>query len=140
MSGGTIKAVPDTRLAAAKAAADKAREEIRSEAYAEGVKVGERHKAMMFALAGFVIGALCMGLYSAAMQERAAFNAGAIIDRVLSRTVEPPALPAGPAETLSEQYVRNTQAAREQACRQGIRDPRTGLCPREPGSVPDVRR
>lgn len=126
-----LKAVPDTRLAVAKKAADEERARIRDEARAEGVKVGERHKAWAYALGGAIAGAALMGLYTTIVVERGMFNAGAVADRIVSRTVDP-TLPASGNRNLADEYDRNAATARDQACREGVRDHR-GLCPREPG-------
>lgn len=125
--------VTSDKLAAAKANADAERQRLRDEAYAEGVKIGERHKAYAFGLAGVIIGALLMGGYTMLTVERGVFSAGAVADRIVSRTVSP-GLPAAPvAEDVGLTYERNAEAAREDACRRGVRDPRTGRCPGEPG-------
>lgn len=125
--------IPDSRREAALRAAEEERQRIREEARAEGVKIGERHKAMAYAFAGAIVGALLMGIYTTLVVERGMFNAGAVADRIVARTVDP-TLPAQPSEDLAEQYIRNSERAREEACREGVRDPRTGLCPREPGN------
>jgi hypothetical protein len=128
-----VVAVPDSRREAAMRAAEDERQRIREEARAEGVKVGERHKAFAYAFAGAIVGALLMGVYTSLVVERGMFNAGAVADRIVARTVDP-TLPARPSEDMAERYMRNSEIARAEACRQGIRDPRTGLCPREPGN------
>lgn len=129
-----VVAVPDTRREAALRAAEEERQRIREEAKAEGVKVGERHKAWAYGLAGAICGAALMGLYTTVVVERGMFNAGAVADRIVARTVDP-TLPATPrTEDVADEYLRNAEQARRDACREGIRDPRTGLCPREPGN------
>ena len=128
-----VVAVSDARREAALRAAQEERERIRDEARAEGVKIGERHKAAAYGFAGAIIGALLMGAYTTLVVERGMFNAGAVADRIVARTVDP-TLPARPSENAADEYIRNTERAREQACREGVRDPRTGLCPREPGN------
>lgn len=125
--------VSDARREAALRAAQEERERIRDEARAEGVKIGERHKAAAYALAGAIAGALMMGAYTTLVVERGMFNAGAVADRIVARTVSP-TLPASTSEDMADEYIHNTEQARRDACREGIRDPRTGLCPREPGN------
>ena len=129
-----IRAIPttDAKKAEAKAAADAERKRISEEAYAQGIKVGERHKAWAFGLAGVIVGACAMGLYTMATAERGMFAAGAVADRVLGRVVEPAELQveARPVDPI-DAYSYNERLARE-PCRRGTRDPRTGLCPGEP--------
>jgi|694.fasta_scaffold00779_55 hypothetical protein len=125
---------PDARREAAQRAAEAERERIREEARAEGVKIGERHKAFAYAFAGAIVGAFLMGVYTSAVQERGMFTAGAVADRIVARTVEP-GLPATINEDRVEEYLRNTEEAREQACREGVRG-RDGRCPREPANAP----
>jgi len=132
-SKSVIVSVPDSRREAALRAAEEERTRIRDEARAEGVKIGERHKAFAYALGGAIVGAFLMGVYTTVVVERGMFNAGAVADRIVARTVDP-GLPATPAQDLADQYIRNSERAREDACRQGVRDPRSGLCPREPGN------
>lgn len=126
---GNIKAIPNDKIAAARAAAEEERKRIADENYKLGVRVGEGHKAWAFGLAGVIVGAVLMGLYTMATSERAMFNAGAVADRVLGRVIEPAQLEAPEVDPLA--YERNTQAAREDACREGVRD-RQGQCPQAP--------
>jgi hypothetical protein len=136
---GNIKVVPNDKLAQAKAAAEEERKRIADENYKLGVRVGEGHKAWAYGLAGVIVGAVLMGLYTMATSERAMFNAGAVADRVLGRVVEPAQLAAPEVDPFA--YERNAQIAREQACSEGVRDPRSGRCPSPPGTVdPNSRR
>lgn len=122
------------RREAAMRAAEEERQRIRDEARAEGVKVGERHKAWAYGLAGVICGAILMGLYTTIVVERGMFNAGAVADRIVARTVDPTLPATSRNESVADEYLRNAEVARRDACREGVRDPRTGLCPREPGS------
>lgn len=125
-----VRVVPADKLAEAKAAADAERQRIKDEAFRAGQSVGERHKAWAYGLAGAIVGAVMMGLYTMATSERAMFNAGAVADRVLGRVVEPAPLP--PLEIDGEDaasYQANSERARSEACAEGVRDPRTGRCP-----------
>jgi hypothetical protein len=125
---------PD-KLAAAKAAAEFDKQQIAAAAYAEGVKSGERHKAMAFVFGGILIGALIMGAFTMMASERAMYALGGITDRILGRVVEPVELqPAGNVD-LAAEYTRNSELARQQSCREGVIDPRTGRCPARPGPI-----
>lgn len=124
-----IKAVPADKLATAKIAADAERQRIRDEAFQAGQSVGEHHKAWAYGLAGAIIGAVMMGLYTMATSERAMFNAGAVADRVLGRVVEPAVLPLEIDADDAAEYQANSERARRDACSEGVRDPRTGRCP-----------
>ncbi len=129
---------PVDKFAAVKAEAEAERQRIAEDNYKRGVRVGEGHKAWAYGLAGAIIGAILMGLYTMATSERAMFNAGAVADRVLGRVVEPAQLAAPEIDPFA--YDRNTETAREQACSEGVRDPRSGRCPSPPGTVDPDRR
>lgn len=131
-----VKVLTTEQLQAGKLKADEERARIRAEGIEHGLRHANHYKAAAYVFAGFLLGALFTGIYTNAVSERSAFVAGAVIDRVVARTVDP-GLPAAPRSMPAEDYQRNTEAARREACRVGVRDPRTGLCPREPGSAPN---
>lgn len=120
------------QIASAKARAEERAKEIHAEGHAEGVKHGlrlaERYRAAAYVGVGFVVGCIFMGLFTAATMTNATFTAGAVVDRVLGRTVETPVLPSGPRVTPAEEYLSNAETAREDACAEGVR----GACTRGP--------
>jgi hypothetical protein len=125
---------PD-EIAKANAKAEAMREQLRAEGVEAGIKIGERHKAAAYALGGFVIGAVIMGGVMMAVIERATMTTSAVAATAIARSAGDAGLPiADEAIDPSLEYQRNTQAAREEACRRGVRDPRTGRCPGEPGN------
>jgi len=134
----TNKVIAANKLAEARSRAEEERKRIFDEGVALGERRADRLKALAYMFIGFVVGALCTGVYTAALSTSASFTAGAVIDRTLARTLGPPvAAPRyddGPTVTAADEYLRNTDAARRDACREGVRDPRTGLCPREPAN------
>lgn len=120
-----VQVFTPTQIAEARAKSEEKARAIRDEAHAEGVKHGlklsERYRAAAYAGVGFVLGCIFMGLFTAATMTNATFTAGAVVDRVLGRTVETPVLPATPRVTPAEEYRTNTETAREDACREGVR-------------------
>jgi len=110
----------------------KREEELRKEGHADGHKLGlkhaERYKGLAYSFIGFLVGCLFMGIFAATLTNNATFTAGAVVDRVLSRTVETPALPSSPRVTPAEEYEQNTRDARQAACSEGVR----GACSRGP--------
>lgn len=127
-----VKVYTPQELDAARERVKKREEELRNEGHAEGVKhglrIGERYKGAAYAFVGFVAGCLFMGVYAASTNSNTMFTAGAVVDRVLARTVDTPTLPATPRVTPAEDYEQNTEDARQAACREGVR----GACSRGP--------
>lgn len=124
-----IKPVP-TKLADAKAAADAERARLREEGKHEGLRHAGRYRDGAMVSVGFIAGLVAGMLMAASMIESAAFNAGAVADRVLARTVEPVVLPPPPEAVSAEEYNANAEDARAQACREGVRRAcRPGLPP-----------
>lgn len=115
-----LRSIPQAKIDDAASKAKAERERIADEAFKSGLKIGERHKAWAYGLAGAIVGALAMGLYTMAMSERAMYASGAVADRVLGRVVEPATLPA-PAIDAEDAYSYNSRLARETACREGVR-------------------
>lgn len=142
----TNKLAPVTRIYTPQqiAEAQAKAEQRAAELHADGMKAGhaaavhgDRYRLVAAALVGVILGALGMGMWGAEMNRNAMFSAGAVIDRALARTVPEPGTtlpPALEAHDPSEAYQRNAAEARSEACRRGVRDPRTGRCPGEPGN------
>jgi hypothetical protein len=124
------------QIAEAQARADAHRAEIHAAGKHEGLRLAGIYRDLAMGLAGVVIGVVIASLLLTSMYERGVMTAGAVADRILVRTVEPTLPPATlTSDELADQYDRNAAAAREEACRRGIRDPRTGRCPGEPADA-----
>lgn len=144
MTGKNITPLPrvftEQQIAEAQAKAEQRTADIRAEGMKAGHAAavhGDRYRLIAAALVGVIIGALGMGMWGAEMNRNAMFSAGAVIDRALARTVPEPSATLPPALEASdpgEAYQRNAAEARADACRRGVRDPRTGRCPGEPGN------
>lgn len=95
MAGNTLRAVmspADRAKIEADAAAERAR--LHQQGFEAGQRHAERIKAVAFMALGFIAGGASMGLYFAAMGEKAQITTSAIIDRVLQRVQEaPPPVP-----------------------------------------------
>lgn len=125
---------PD-EVSKAEAKAQEMREKLRAEGVEIGIKIGERHKAAAYGLGGFVLGAAIMGVVMMLVIERATMTTSAVAATAIARSAGDIGLPiADEAVDPSLEYNRNAQAARDEACRRGVRDPRTGRCPGEPGN------
>lgn len=124
-----IKPVPKN-LADAKAAADAERARLREEGKHEGLRHAGRYRDGALVAVGFVVGLMAGMLVAATMIKDASWNAAAVADRVLARTVEPPVFAPPPDAISAEEYNANAEDARAQACREGVRRAcRPGLPP-----------
>lgn len=118
-------------IAAATAKAEAERKELHENGKREGLKHAQRYRDYAMAGIGLVVGLMLGMLIAASLIKDAAFNAGAVADRVLARTVEPVVLPPAPEARSADEYNSNAEDARAQACRDGIRRAcRPGVEPR----------
>lgn len=128
------KVVTPQAMADAKAKADAERAKLREEGKHEGLRLAGRYRDGALVAVGFIVGLMCGMMVAATMIKDASWNAAAVADRVLARTVEPPTFAPPPATISAEEYNANAEDARAQACREGVRR----ACSRgvEPASAP----
>lgn len=128
----SVVASPKLEEAKAKAEAERAR--LREEGKHEGLRLAGRYRDGALVAVGFIVGLMCGMMVAATMIKDASWNAAAVADRVLARTVEPPVFAPPPATVSAEEYNANAEDARAQACRDGVRR----ACSRgvEPASAP----
>ena len=126
--------VTPQKLEEAKARAEAERAKLREEGKHEGLRLAGRYRDGALVAVGFVAGLMAGMLVAATMIKDASWNAAAVADRVLARTVEPPVFAPPPDTVSAEEYNANAEDARAQACRDGVRR----ACSRgvEPASAP----
>lgn len=138
--------MPD-RLATAKQAAEAERERIRAEAHEEGkhhgLRLAGRYRDVALIAISFVVGMVAGMGWSMSLQDRGAYTAAAITDRVLGRTVPDPGSTLPPPLTNvhpADEYAANAEAAREgctaEQLRAGRRNCRARNAPPDAGGRP----
>lgn len=118
------------QIADAQAKADAHRAEIHEQGRHEGLRHAGWYRDAALAGGGFIVGALVAFLFATSMYERGVMTAGAVADRILTRTIAEPAAPVEPAR----QY--EARGAELPGCRPGQVMPGGRRCPPEPASAP----